>query len=161
MEFKQVVQKFKAEHLKAGEVFPFSLLPLLMADLIKHGLTIEQTNGKFYQELADEIFDTDTQEIKSYGIDVLFILNQSVPAPIPVEIKQEVKQVRAVEALVDDGIIRTDHLTDNIPNEDDEGDPFYIPPEERIELRPEDCAPMEYDEEFCKLIGVKPDRYKR
>lgn len=159
MEFKQVVQRFKAEHLKAGEVFPFSLLPLLMADLVKHGLTIEHTNGKFYQELADVIFDTDNQDVKSYGIDALFILNQSVPSTVKID-NIEVKQVSAVEALVDGDIIRTDHIVD-IPSEEDEGDPFYIPPEQRIDLRPEDCAPMDYDEEFCKSIGVKPDRYKR
>ena len=42
--------------------------------------------------------------------------------------------------------------------EDDEGDPYYTPPEERIDLKPEDCAPMQYDEEFCAKIGATKDR---
>jgi predicted transcriptional regulator len=62
------------------------------------------------------------------------------------------------EAKVEGDIITTDHLIFNIPSEDEEGDPYYIPPEERIDLKPEDCAPIEYDLEFCKLIGVDLSR---
>lgn len=62
------------------------------------------------------------------------------------------------DAIVDGDRIITEHLSYDIPSEDDEGDPYYIPPEERINLKPEDCAPMQYDEEFCSRIGATKDR---
>lgn len=60
------------------------------------------------------------------------------------------------EAIWIDGIVKADHLVETMPDEDDEGDPYYIAPEECINLNPEDFAPMEYDLEFCKLLGVDP-----
>jgi hypothetical protein len=159
MELKQIVQNFKNEHIKADEDFPFSLLPLLMDHLVKNGLNISHLNGQFYQDLAGEIFSKDDLELKSYGVDALFVAAQNVPHPKVTTVEKVVVKPK-VEAIVVDDIIRTDHLVDNIPNEEDEGDPFYTPPEERLDLRPEDCAPMHYDEEFCASIGVDPARYK-
>ncbi len=59
------------------------------------------------------------------------------------------------DAIVDEnGSIHTEHLINDIPDEDDEGDPLYTPPEKRIFLKPEDCAPMKYDLEYCKMLGL-------
>lgn len=162
MDVKQVVQTFKNEHLKAEEVFPFSLLPLLVEQLIKNGLRVEDLTGVFYQTLAAEIFDKE-KEIQSYGVDYLMLLCKTALFIKKAEkIEQPVKQQpKTMEAIVDNGIIRTDHLVDNIPDEDDEGDPYHIAPEERIDLRPEDCAPVDYDEEFCKLVGGDITRVRR
>ena len=159
MEFKQIVQNFKGEHLKADEVLPFSLLPLLVDVLVQAGLDRSQTNGKFYQELAAEIADKEDLRVQSYMIDALFVLNQKIPLPKQIVQEKPVeKEKPKVEAIVEDDIIRTDHLTDNIPHENDEGDPLYTPPEERINLRPEDFKPKQYDEVFCNRIGATKER---
>jgi DNA-binding MarR family transcriptional regulator len=66
------------------------------------------------------------------------------------------------EAITDEyGVIRTEHLVSDMPDEDDEGDPYYIPPEDRLNLKPEEIAPMTYDEDFCKLIGADTSKYKK
>ena len=68
-------------------------------------------------------------------------------------------QKKTRDAIIDEnGLIRTEHLVYDMPDEDDEGDPLYTPPEERINLKPEDCASMEYDEDFCARIGATKDR---
>lgn len=152
MDFKTVVAQFKSKHLQAGKQLSFSLLPLLMNELIANGLNISHANGQFYQELAEELFNEEPKELQLYAIDALVLCGQSIPAPKAA--LQPKKEAPKVEAIIENDIIRTEHLVNDIPNEDDEGDPFYIPPEERINLRPEDFAPMEYDEEFCKLAGI-------
>lgn len=68
--------------------------------------------------------------------------------------------VSAHQAIYADGIVKTEHLVTTMPDEDDEGDPYYIPPEECISLKPEDFAPMEYDLDFCKSLGVDPSGLK-
>lgn len=155
MDFKTVVSQFKAKQSEAGKPMVFSLLPLVMAKLIENGLNVSHMTATFYQELAAELFGDKPLELQLYAVDALALLGNSIPAPKVVE-EQEVLKPKPVvkEAIVIDYIIKTDHLVDNIPDEDDEGDPFHTPPEERISLRPEDLAPLEYDEDFCKLIGV-------
>ena len=153
MEFKQAITDFKAKHAQAGKHMGFSLLPLLMKDLVDRGLNISSVDGKFYQSLAAEIFDGESKDLQIDAMDALILLGKMIPAPKVEEIKPVVKAT--TEAIIENDIIRTDHLVDNIPNEDDEGDPFYIPPEERLNLRPEDCEPAHIDHEFMALIGAK------
>ena len=156
-----MAQQFKTRHLEAEKPLGFSLLPLFMSELIANGLDISHVNGIFYQEIAEELFKDDGQEIQMYAIDAMILLGQSIPLPTktaePPPPLALPKKVIKYEAKIENNIITTDHLTD-IPEEDDEGDPLYTPPEDRINLRPEDCAPMEYDEDFCARIGATKDR---
>ncbi len=155
MEFKQIIDNFKAKYAQAGTHLGFSLLPLLIKDLVDNGLNFSVVDGKFYQTLVSEVFSGESQEMHVDAIDALMLLGQLIPLPKVTEAPQiENKK----EAIVEDDIIRTDHLVDNIPKEEDEGDPLYTAPEDIIPLRPEDFAPMEYDEEFCAKIGATKDR---
>jgi hypothetical protein len=103
--------------------------------------------------------------LQLYAVEALFLLGQSIPLPKQVEQPiaapktEEIKKVKKFEdAAVIDGIIITEHLVNNIPSEDEEGDPLYTAPEDRINLRPEDFKPKEYDEDFCARIGATKDR---
>lgn len=157
MDLKLSVDQFKSKHLQAGKQLGFSLLPLLFEELIQNGLNVSHADGQFYQDLAAELFEN--RELQLYAIDFMALIGQTIPnpkvadKPITNPVVVEVKK-NTPTATIENDIVRTDHLMNNIPHEDDEGDPFYIPPEERLSLRPEDMRPMQYDEEFCKLIGV-------
>ncbi len=153
MEFKQIIDNFKAKNAQAGKHLGFSLLPLLMKDLVANGLNISHADGKFYQDLAAEVFSSESKDLQIDALDALMLLGRMIP-PVPQVIEKK-PALKVAEAIVEDDIIRTDHLVDNIPNEDDEGDPFYIPPEERLNLKPEDCEPAHIDHEFMALIGAK------
>jgi hypothetical protein len=156
MDFKLLTSQFKDKHKQAGTTLGFSLLPLLMEYFVDNGLNISHAGGKFFQEIAAELFDN--RELQLYAIDYMILISNNIPIPAVQE--QSVKKVAnpALEAVIEDDIVRTDHLTTNIPYEDEDGDPLYTPPEDRINLRPEDCEPMQYDEDFCARIGATKDR---
>lgn len=155
MEFKQIIDNFKAKNVQAGKLLGFSLLPLLMKDLVANGLNISHADGKFYQDLAAEVFSGESKDLQIDAVDVLVLYGRMIPAAPQAVVEEKPAPKAVAEAIVEDDIIRTDHLVDNIPNEDDEGDPFYIPPEERLNLKPEDCEPAHIDHEFMALIGAK------
>ncbi len=157
MEFKQVITNFKARHVLAGKQMGFSLFPLLILDLVKNGLNITQMQGKFSQELVIEIFGGDLK-FQNHAMDYLAVLAQSIPLPPASnpEMGYKPKSIpkKDYDAIIEDDIVKTEHLVDNIPNEDEEGDGLYTPPEESITLNPDDIEPTQRDVEFCKLIGA-------
>lgn len=158
MEFKQVIDNFKATHVQAGKQMGFSLLPLLVQELIKNGLDVSHMPGKFYQELAIEIFGSNIK-IQSHAVDALALLTQIVPLPatnpeMGDKSKVAQKRVTVPSVIIEDDIVKTEHLVDNIPDEDEEGDGLYTPPEESLTLSPDDIEPTQRDEEFCRLIGA-------
>lgn len=153
MGFKQVVDQFKQKYAQGVSL---DVLPLLMNDLVLNGLDASKLDPNFYNELAKEIFGDKDKEALGYAVDALFLLSQVIPVQkqeSQSKIAPKITDVRT-EAIVEDEIVKTDHLVATMPSEDDEGDPYYVAPEDRIDLRPEDFAPMEYDEEFCKLLGI-------
>lgn len=154
MEFKQIIDNFKATHVSAGKEMGFSLLPILMIELMKNGLNISHMSGQFYQELTSEIFNGDAK-LQLYVVDYVALLAELLPLPaIPEvkELKSNPKQNHS--AVIEDNIVKTEHLIYNIPKEDEEGDPYYIPPEERLTLNPNDIEPTQQDVEFSKSIGA-------
>jgi hypothetical protein len=58
MDYKLLTSQFKAKHLQAGNQLDFSLLPLLVEELIEKGLNVSHVSGKFYQELAEKAIAT-------------------------------------------------------------------------------------------------------
>jgi hypothetical protein len=167
MGFKQVIDQFKQKHAQGVSL---DVLPLLVNDLVSNGLDISKLDGSFYTEVAKEIYGDSNKEALGYAIEALFLLSQMVPAPkpnvqeSPRVVSAPTKPAKVIDkretAIIEDDIIKTDHLVASMPSEDEEGDPFYIPPEERIDLRPEDMAPIQYDEEYCKLLGIDPKSRK-
>lgn len=165
MDYIQVVDEFKNRHVRTGLDLSLSLLPILINDLVVAGIDISITDGSFYQALSKELCGQESAELQSYVTDLLIFCGRVVPVKQKTEVKpplpaptvvRPVIALKGKEASVDvNGIIRTEHLTDNIPREEDEGDPFYIAPDQIINLSPEDFAVMEYDDEFCDLIGYK------
>ena len=155
MEFKQIIDQFKAKYAKTGVLDP-SRLPFLMIELVNAGLDISKADGNFYQSLSESIYPGQTREFQIDIVDGLLFLGQILAPPKTVE-KIAAPKTPTKEAIVaEDGTIRTDHLDgDAIPDEDSEGDPYYIAPEDQIKLRPEDCEPMHIDHEFMSLVGAK------
>lgn len=158
MDYKPIIQQFKAK-LPEGPTEP-TVLILLMKELVDNGLVATDISGNFYQEVATEFFQSNNPAFIGNIADALILLSQTVPLPKVVEVPVETpkKNKTASVAVIENDIVRTEHLVASMPNEDDEGDPYYIPPEERIALRPEDCDPVQYDEEFCAFIGANIKR---
>jgi hypothetical protein len=168
MGLDSIVDNFKTTNIKPGKVLGFSLLPLLIKELIDAGLDDTALSGSFYKELASKLFEGECEEVVILGMESLMFLGKMIP---PKQVLEAVSKPQAVvlnvappvtvpkksspQAIMDGVLIRTEHLSDNIPDEDEEGDPFYISPEDQISLKPEDCAPMEHDDEFCAMIGYK------
>ena len=162
MGFKQVIDQFKQKHAQGVSL---DVLPHLMNELVANGLDISKLDSSFYTELVKEIYGDKNKEALTYVVDAIFLLSQVIPVPTatpkPVAEQPKPKVIdKRVDAIIENDIVKTEHLVDSMPNEDDEGDPFYIAPEDMIPLRPEDFAPVEYDDAFCKLLGVDPRNRK-
>ena len=172
MDFSRAVDTFKKEYVRPGEVLRLSQLPILIDYLKASGLDFATASGEFYQELSRNICSSESSELQSYVVDLLQFCGRSLtintkrkeesPAIKNKSISQEPIALGGKQALQEeDGSFTTEHLTDDIPAEDSEGDPFFVPEDQRLTLKPEDISPMKYDRDFCEMMGIEiPEEYR-
>ena len=172
MDFSQAINTFKKEYIRPGEVLRLSLLPVLIDYLRASGLDFSMASGEFYQELSRDICSTESAELQSYVTDLLQFCGRVLtlspkrtaasPAIKSKPLPKEPVALNGKQALQEeDGSFTTEHLTDDIPTEDSEGDPFFVPEDQRLTLKPEDISPMKYDKEFCEMMGIEiPEEYR-
>ena len=167
MEFKQVIDQFKNEHIADGESLLISKLPILVNNLKVSGLNRTQATAQYYVSLVSYLCPSDVKKVQLMIVENLLFLSRVLALPKeetePVnEVKKEKLVVKKEIALKgnqaierEDGGLSTEHLVIDIPKEEDEGDPFFVPEDQRLTLKREDIKPMQYDQEICDMIGYK------
>lgn len=159
MDYISILEQFKKEHIRAGEVMPFSLFPILFLELERNGFTQDHINIDFYKQVIAVMFAGEQAGLHVYALEDMFIYAERIPlgAPKAVEVvkKEEPKKQEPIAVVAKGKIISTEHLVENIPDETEEGDGLSTPIEDVINLRPEDFADYEIDWEFAESVGLK------
>jgi hypothetical protein len=166
MDYRQVFEQFKKQYIKAEGVFDFGLFPLLFLELKNYGADKNIATADFAKDFI-EIFLKGAKMPVLHGA-VEYIGHYSVlmlpAAPIvkketPVVITEAPVKNKPAEPVVQEQPVKKNKgvgidYHSPIPREEDEGDPLYTPPEERIDLKPEDCADPVTDWDFLKRINA-------
>lgn len=155
MDYISILEKFKKDNVRAGEVMPFSLMPFLFLELESNGFTQEQISNDFYKQALAILFANEERGVHSYALEEMFVYSERLPLTKKEEVKKEEPKKPQPVATTKGQFISTEHLVDNIPDESDEGDGLSTPIEDVISLKPEDFADYEIDWEFAESIGLK------
>jgi hypothetical protein len=166
MDCKRIFELFREQYMKAGESFSFSLFPILFSELKKYGVDRSAVTDQFAKDFHSILLPNAKTSVLLHSIEyishysALTLTAKAVKtAPVaPVEVEKQptpvVSTVKAVKSTVD-----IDYDSP-IPREEDEGDPLYTPPEDRLDLKPEDCADAVTDWEFIAQIKAIGNKYE-
>jgi len=163
MDYQPVVDAFKEEYSKVGEIFNPTDLLFLFLELSKQGFTPEMVDVPFQKYLINSLFGEDEIGVKAWAVQYikkyatsLVVTEEAKPvqvakpevkaAPAPAPAPKPVVKQSAPEYLSAENI--------RIPSEEEEGDGLYMPADQMIDLKEEDFAKMDIDWAFAERLGV-------
>ena len=150
MDHKSILEQFKNQHVKTGKFFSFSLFPLLFLELKRFGADKTIITEEFIEDLRNILLPNEKTGVILQALKYIDYYN-SLPSPVAQPpVKEESKTI--IQEYKENP--KLDTFTDHIPTEEEEGDGLFIPEEERINLKPEDCSKADWDVEFLDLVGA-------
>lgn len=176
MDYKLIFENFKKQFMQADGYFPVSLFPVLFIEFRKYGATQSIMSEEFVQDFLNVFFPNDKPKAKLMAIQcITFYTKEFLPqVNNVVNTKKEVKEVvetkqvdepsptpvstkvnpnpEPKQAKLED--IPRINYNEPIPDEVDEDDPLYTPPDQILHIKPEDCAPTQYDWDWIEKIGA-------
>ena len=181
MEYKLIFENFSKQYAVNGR-FTFHLFPMLFTELLKYGANRSIITEGFISDVLSILLPNESPKvhlraiecIQHYGAEILppapvvknTIENKqtSEPSANPItqvntsqkiEVKSTINTATKPETPKNNNLpLPTIQYDDPIPPDDGDDDGTFIPEEERLDLKPEDCAPKKYDWDFIKRIGA-------
>jgi len=161
MDHKPIFDQFKNQYIEPGGVFPFNLFSVLFLELRNYGVSQEDITEQFAKDFIEMFLSNEKTGLKLKAIQYMNHYSDLLPK-LTVLKQTAIKTAGDAPATVhvEDKVVQTKNVVtqqvndDHIPTEEEEGDPLFTPEDQKINLKPEDCAPKQYDWEFVRRIGV-------
>lgn len=167
MDHNLIFNNFKKQYMTDG-FFLFSLFPVLFREFLRYGANRSIVTEQFIADFTAFFIPNDDIKVKVRAIECIthyskeFLPTVSTKKEV-ISTKKEVvekKELPKVEVKVTSKPVLENNESpkmqydDYIPTEEEEGDGMYIPEDQRLHIKPEECAPKQYDWDFINRIGV-------